>query len=95
MVGTCHVHVMAAALTVFCGAELQDVPDLAKVCDVLRKLLALGICQLAGGHHLLVDAHPQVIWTTIYNLLNMHKKHVVNLVTVQTRVPSRHKLVMG
>ena len=35
------------------------------------------------------------IWTTNYNLLNMHKAHVINLVTVQTRVPSRHKLVMG
>ena len=35
------------------------------------------------------------IWTTSYNLLSMHKTHVINLVTVQTRVPSRHELVMG
>ena len=44
---------------------------------------------------LVVDYGWWAIWTTIYNLLNMHKTHVVNLVTVQTRVPSRHKLVMG
>ena len=35
------------------------------------------------------------IWTTGYDLLSMHKTHVINLVTVQTRVPSRHELVMG
>ena len=35
------------------------------------------------------------IWTTGYDLLSMHKTHVINLVTVQTRVPARHELVMG
>ena len=44
---------------------------------------------------LVVDYGWWAIWTTICNLLSMHKTHAVNLVTVQTRVPSRHKLVMG
>ena len=44
---------------------------------------------------LIVNYGWWAIWTTSYNLLSMHKTHVINLVAVQTRVPSRHELVMG